>query len=178
MHGGVKVYRGNPAAARSYVETDHARVDDYYLAEGTGLAERFVATPDGVEAVGALDGDMYEAWVAGRDPLSGEPAVRETFRAGKSPFEVGPHEADLYVLFRKGLLGMTHERLGTVGPLPWRRTGGHTGDWGFVFGAGPGLEAGRSGITSSFDVVPTILDLLGVSPELAPSGKTLLKDPA
>ena len=76
MHGGVKVYRGNPAAARSYVETDHARVDDYYLAEGTGLAERFVATPDGVEAVGALDGDMYEAWVAGRDPLSGEPRGR------------------------------------------------------------------------------------------------------
>lgn len=76
MHGGVKVYRGNPAAARSYVEADHARVDDYYLAEGTGLAERFVATPDGVVAVGPLDGDMYEAWVAGRDPLSGEPRGR------------------------------------------------------------------------------------------------------
>ena len=56
-----------------YVEADHARVDDYYLAEGTGLAERFVATPDGgVERVGALDGDGYETWVAGRDPLSGD----------------------------------------------------------------------------------------------------------
>lgn len=72
----MKVYRGNPAAARTYVEADHARVDDYYLAEGTGLAERFVATPDGVVSVGALDGDMYEAWVAGRDPLSGEPRGR------------------------------------------------------------------------------------------------------
>jgi exodeoxyribonuclease V alpha subunit len=59
VHGGVKVYRGNPAAARNYVEADHARVDDYYLAEGTGLAERFVATLDGVEAVGPLDGDGY-----------------------------------------------------------------------------------------------------------------------
>jgi len=48
VHGGVKVYRGNPAAARNYVEADHARVDDYYLVEGTGLAMRFVATPDGV----------------------------------------------------------------------------------------------------------------------------------
>ncbi len=57
MHGGVKIYRGNAAAARSYVEADHGRVDDYYLAEGTGLAERFVATPDGVEQAGALDGD-------------------------------------------------------------------------------------------------------------------------
>ena len=72
----MKVYRGNPAAARNYVEADHARVDDYYLAEGTGLAERFVATLDGVEAVGPLDGDGYEAWVAGLDPLSREPRGR------------------------------------------------------------------------------------------------------
>ncbi len=34
MHGGVKIYRGNTAAARSYVEADHGRLDDYYLAEG------------------------------------------------------------------------------------------------------------------------------------------------
>jgi exodeoxyribonuclease V alpha subunit len=73
MQGGVKVYRGAAAAARHYVEVDHARVDDYYLAEGTGLAERFVATPDGgVERVSVLDADGYETWVAGRDPLTGE----------------------------------------------------------------------------------------------------------
>jgi len=36
VHGGVKIYRGNAEAARSYVEADHGRVDDYYLAEGTG----------------------------------------------------------------------------------------------------------------------------------------------
>ena len=76
MHGGVKVYRGNPGAARNYVEADRARVDDYYLAEGTGLAERLVATPDGVEAVGALDGDGYEAWVAGLDPITRDPRGR------------------------------------------------------------------------------------------------------
>jgi len=76
VHGGVKVYRGNPGAARNYVEADRARVDDYYLAEGTGLAERLVATPDGVEAVGALDGDGYEAWVAGLDPITRDPRGR------------------------------------------------------------------------------------------------------
>ncbi|HET7357626.1 MAG TPA: relaxase domain-containing protein, partial [Nocardioidaceae bacterium] len=73
----MKVYRGNPAAARAYVEADHGRVDDYYLAEGTGLAARFVATPErGVEAAGVLDGDGYEAWVAGLDPASGLPRGR------------------------------------------------------------------------------------------------------
>jgi hypothetical protein len=77
VHGGVKVYRGNAAAARTYLEADHARVDDYYLAEGTGLAERLVATPDGgVERVGVLDSDDYEAWVAGLDPVTGQPRGR------------------------------------------------------------------------------------------------------
>ena len=53
MHGGVKVYRGAAAAARAYVEADQSRADDYYLAEGTGVAEHFTATPDGgVETVG------------------------------------------------------------------------------------------------------------------------------
>ena len=41
----MKFYRGAAGAARSYVEADRSRADDYYLAEGTGLAERYVATP-------------------------------------------------------------------------------------------------------------------------------------
>ena len=40
MHGGMKVYRGSPTAARNYVEADRSRADDYYLAEGTGIADR------------------------------------------------------------------------------------------------------------------------------------------
>ncbi|WP_416954972.1 MobF family relaxase [Nocardioides sp. T5] len=80
MHGGVKFYRGSAAAARSYVEADRSRVDDYYLADGTGVAERYVATSPrdaggrGVSAVqhgGTLDGDAYERWVAGYDALTG-----------------------------------------------------------------------------------------------------------
>lgn len=45
MHGGVKFYRGSAAAARSYVEADHSRADEYYLAEGSGVAERYVTAP-------------------------------------------------------------------------------------------------------------------------------------
>ena len=52
MHGGLKVYRGSPAAARSYVEADRGRADDYYLAEGTGVAQRYVASAE----VGVRDG--------------------------------------------------------------------------------------------------------------------------
>lgn len=77
MHGGVKFYRGAPAAARAYVEADRARVDDYYLAKGTGLATHYVATPTGhdehagVVIAGALNGDSYERWVAGYDVDTG-----------------------------------------------------------------------------------------------------------
>lgn len=85
MHGGVKFYRGSASAARSYVEADRSRVDDYYLAEGTGVAERYVATTSpaeggrGVFAVqggGTLDGDAYERWVAGYDVETGRPKGR------------------------------------------------------------------------------------------------------
>lgn len=72
MHGGVKVYRGAASAARAYVEADRSRADDYYLAEGSGLARRFGASPgEGVTDLGVLDGDGYEQWVAGRDPETG-----------------------------------------------------------------------------------------------------------
>jgi hypothetical protein len=72
VHGGVKVYRGAASAARAYVESDRSRVDDYYLAEGGGLARRFGASPgEGVQDLGVLDGDCYEQWVAGHDPVGG-----------------------------------------------------------------------------------------------------------
>jgi exodeoxyribonuclease V alpha subunit len=65
VHGGVKIYRGSPAAARAYVEADRSRADDYYLAEGTGLASRLVATGEGVVGLAPMDGPAYERWVAG-----------------------------------------------------------------------------------------------------------------
>ncbi len=46
-YGGLKVHRGSPTAARIYVEADRARADDYYLAEATGAADRFVASGQG-----------------------------------------------------------------------------------------------------------------------------------
>ena len=71
MHGGLKIYRGAAAAARQYVEADRSRADDYYLAEGSGLAQRFVASPDVIDQRPNLDGDGYEQWVAGRDVETG-----------------------------------------------------------------------------------------------------------
>jgi len=70
VHGGIKFYKGNPAGARAYLEADHSRADDYYLAEGSGVAERYVV--DGtVRAAGQMDGATYERWVHGYDVTTG-----------------------------------------------------------------------------------------------------------
>src|SRR4051812_44820628 len=69
----MKVYAGTPAAARSYLEADRSRADDYYLTEGSGLARRYTASGGRVQELTPLARDTYEAWVAGRDPDSGEP---------------------------------------------------------------------------------------------------------
>src|SRR6478735_7499656 len=71
MHGGMKIYVGSPAAARNYVEADRSRADDYYLTEGTGVAEWYVASPDAAVRRMPLSGEGYEAWVAGVDPDTG-----------------------------------------------------------------------------------------------------------
>src|SRR3954449_6948397 len=72
----MKVYAGAPAAARSYLEADRSRADDYYLTEGSGLARRYTASGGRVQELTPLARDTYEAWVAGRDPDSGEPRGR------------------------------------------------------------------------------------------------------
>jgi exodeoxyribonuclease V alpha subunit len=72
----MKVYAGSPAAARQYVEADRGRADDYYLAEGTGLARRFRAAGGRVVELASLTGEIYEAWVAGQDPTTAEPRGR------------------------------------------------------------------------------------------------------
>jgi exodeoxyribonuclease V alpha subunit len=77
VHGGMKVYRGAAAAARHYVEADRSRADDYYLAEGSGIAMRMVGGLDKldqevrVEHRADMDVETYERWVAGYNVETG-----------------------------------------------------------------------------------------------------------
>lgn len=74
----MKFYRGSGKAARAYVEADHHRADDYYLAEGSGIAQLIeVRGADGeVRPTVEMDGDTYEAWVEGTDVHTGLPKGR------------------------------------------------------------------------------------------------------
>jgi exodeoxyribonuclease V alpha subunit len=72
VHGGVKFYTGRAVDARRYVESDAFGADDYYLGEGSGVADRYVVTSSAVERVVAMDAETYERWVAGYDVDTGK----------------------------------------------------------------------------------------------------------
>jgi predicted AlkP superfamily phosphohydrolase/phosphomutase len=98
-----------------------------------------------------------------RDPITDLPVIRDVDRKGVAE-SLGPSEADMVVLWQGAPLGFTHPRLGQIGPLPYRRTGGHTGKTGIAYFQGPGIRPGQYGNRSAFDVLPTVLDLLGEQP--------------
>jgi hypothetical protein len=112
-----------------------------------------------------------------RDARTGEPVVEHVERSGgRDPLTLGPSASDLVVVWRGAALGFDHPRHGRVGPLPYRRTGGHTGPYGMAYLAGDAIAPGDGGVRSSFDVVPTIIALLGERPSPAISGRSLLAE--
>jgi predicted AlkP superfamily phosphohydrolase/phosphomutase len=136
-----------------------------------GRERRGVVPPANYEAVRA---ELVELLRACREPLTGESVIEHVDYPDKHPYEIGPTEADLYVLWRGAPLGLVHPQLGRIGPLPYRRTGGHTGAWGFAYLMGDAFAPGEHGTASSFDVVPTLLDLLGQRRPAGVCGRSLV----
>ena len=102
------------------------------------------------------------------DLRTGEPVVEMVERPGRDPMSLGRTEADIDVFWHGTSNAIQHPRHGRIGPLPFRRPGGHTGETGVAYFAGGGIPVARHGSRSSFDVVPTLIDLLGeqVPPQL------------
>jgi predicted AlkP superfamily phosphohydrolase/phosphomutase len=99
-----------------------------------------------------------------RDPRTGEPVAAEIERTARGdPRAAGATEADLVIGWRGAPLAFLHPRLGLIGPAPYRRPGGHTGGRGIGYLALPDVPSGDYGLRSAFDVVPTLLELCGVS---------------
>jgi hypothetical protein len=66
----------------------------------------------------------------------------------------------LNVNWKGSPLCLEHPDFGRVGPVPFRRTGGHTGLYGMAYLKSDIFAPGDYGIRSSFDVVPTLFDLV------------------
>jgi predicted AlkP superfamily phosphohydrolase/phosphomutase len=112
------------------------------------------------------------------DPATGESAVDHVeYPASGDPLDLPATQADLVVVWRGVVACLEHPTLGRLGPVPYRRTGGHTGPFGMAYVPADGALPGDRGIRSAFDVVPTIIELLGRRPDRSVSGMSLLSSP-
>jgi predicted AlkP superfamily phosphohydrolase/phosphomutase len=127
---------------------------------GVVMMEDFEATLDAIESL------LMEC----RESRTGRPVVKNVERVTGDPLRRRGDDVDLVVTWTDDVLGISHPTLGTIGPLPPRRTGGHTSPIGRCIVVGPNVESGEIGVRSSFDVVPTILDLVGAPRTTAISG--------
>jgi predicted AlkP superfamily phosphohydrolase/phosphomutase len=109
-----------------------------------------------------------------RDIHTDRPVVRKLLRNRKSPVHLAPSECDIEVVWAGPSQGFTHPDLGQIGPLPFRRTGGHTGQSGVVYVGGPAIGRPNLGVRSAFDVAPTVVEMLGGTPPATMSGESFL----
>ncbi len=109
-----------------------------------------------------------------RDPITAEPVVHRFERPFVDPMDANATDVDLLILWRVGVYGVTHPALGTIGPVPPRRTGGHSSPIGRMFIHGPGIKPIDLGVHSSFDVLPTVLSLAGASAPWPIDGEPLM----
>lgn len=93
----------------------------------------------GREAAGTVTEERYDNVVAEVEELfhalvnpdDGRPVVEKVERRLSDPFAAGPFDADLIVVWNCPSQAVEHPTLGRIGPIPYRRMGGHRGE-GFV----------------------------------------------
>jgi predicted AlkP superfamily phosphohydrolase/phosphomutase len=96
------------------------------------------------------------------DPATGDGVVAEVVRpASDDPLAAASGDVDLVVVWHGGACSWQHPEHGLIGPVPHRRTGGHTGPYGYASLSGPGIVGGEYGVVSAFDIAPTVVELLG-----------------
>lgn len=96
------------------------------------------------------------------DTRTGMPVVRDMDLPGlENPIGLDATLADIRILWNGSPTGFEHPVYGTIGPAPVRRVGGHSGGHGALYIMGESIPRGDHGVRSSFDVAPTIVNLLG-----------------
>lgn len=110
-----------------------------------------------------------------RNPISGQCVVDcIEFPDESDPMARDPSEADLNIVWNGAVLAFEHPTHGKIGPVPYNRTGGHTGPYGMAYIGADKIAPGEVGKRCSFDVVPTLFELLGEQLPKNISGRSLL----
>ena len=110
------------------------------------------------------------------NPLTGAQAVGEVvYRPLPAALNANRTESDILVFWRETILGIDHPQFGSIGPLPLRRTGGHTGGHGAAYILDETIQPGNYAVQSSFNVIPTVFHLFGLAKPENISGTSLLQ---
>ena len=140
----------------------------------------------GRDPAGIVPLSEYErtlAWIAEtvaslRDARTGEALVRRFYRTRTDPLADGPGlpPADLIVEWHYRSCDVADSPLyGRIGPVPLRRTGGHSRN-GFAWFRHAGFEPGDRGAATPFDIGPTLLDMIGTEIPDHFDGRSLLSN--
>jgi predicted AlkP superfamily phosphohydrolase/phosphomutase len=110
-----------------------------------------------------------------RNPRKGGTVIRSIERpVADDPLNADATQADLVIIWQGAPLALHHDSIGTIGPAPYRRTGGHSGRYGIAWFSSPEVQRDASQPASAFDVMPTVIDLLGRTIPPGVSGRSLL----
>ena len=139
----------------------------------------------GREAKGLVDVDDYDTVCqdiaatlsACIDPSTGLSVVDEViFTHPGAPMAVTDTEADIIVLWQGSPLALQPLGADVIGPIAYRRPGGHTGGYGLSLWLGEDIVPGEYGLHSAFDVVPTLVDYLEGTINPAWDGQSFLSE--
>ena len=109
------------------------------------------------------------------DPQTGRSVVASVERPGADdPRSLDSSLADLVFDWAACPRTFEHPVYGRMGPIPYHRTGGHTGPFGFASLTGSGLAPGDHGIASPLDVAPTVFELVTGRRPAGIAGRSLL----
>ena len=121
--------------------------------------------------------EIAEELRACTDPRTAQSVVRDViYTHPGEPMAVKETEADMIVLWQGSPLAFQPPGSDPIGPLAYRRTGGHTGGHGLSLWLGSEFSPGKYGPHSAFDVVPTLIDYLTGDTDPACDGRSFLPE--
>ncbi|MEL6829823.1 MAG: alkaline phosphatase family protein [Pseudomonadota bacterium] len=98
-----------------------------------------------------------------KDMRTGQSIVGDIyFTSEDDPMAVPDSTGDIEVVWAGEPLGLVHPEYGEIGPVPYRRTAGHTGGLGSFYLSANGARPGSYGVADALDVAPTLGEWLGL----------------
>lgn len=104
--------------------------------------------------------DVHQLLKECRNLTTGEPVIRDVTFCEGDPLKLDASDADMEITWAGNPTGLVHPEQGQIGPVPWRRPGGHRIEGGFAWLAGQQWSVGKNGSTSVNNIMPTLAAMM------------------